>query len=109
VKMEAHARLLGVPQLQFAHASFEPPLNKATALLYYLAYKGEWCSRDELLYLFYPDVPESTGRTNLRQRLSTLRRLPYSEGLIVETGRLRWPIDTDVQAFKRQSMSASAC
>jgi hypothetical protein len=38
--MEVYGRLLGVPRLRLAHTGFEPPLTKATTLLYYLAYRG---------------------------------------------------------------------
>ena len=99
--MEAFARLLGAPQLRHANGSYDPPPTKATILLYYLAYKGEWCSRNELLYLFYPDTAEEAARSSLRQLLTSIRRLPYSEGLEIEATRLRWQIATDVQAFKQ--------
>jgi predicted ATPase/DNA-binding SARP family transcriptional activator len=99
--MEAFARLLGAPRLELAQVSYDPPPTKATLLLYYLAYKGEWCSRDELLYLFYPDTAEAAARSNLRQLLTSIRRLPYSEGLETQATRLRWVIATDVGAFKR--------
>jgi predicted ATPase/DNA-binding SARP family transcriptional activator len=99
--MEAFARLLGVPQLIHADGGYDPPPTKATTLLYYLAYKGEWCGRDELLYLFYPDTAEDAARINLRQLLTSIRRLPYSKGLEIEATRLRWRVATDVQAFKQ--------
>ncbi len=85
--MEVYARLLGAPQLKLANSSYDAPPTKATILLYYLAYKGEWCSRDELLYLFYPDTAEEAARSSLRQLLTSIRRLPYSEGLEIEAAR----------------------
>lgn len=99
--MEVYARLLGTPQLRLAHTSYDPPSTKATTLLYYLAYKGEWCSRDELLYLFYPHTAEEAARSSLRQLLTSIRRSPYSVGLETQATRLRWAVATDVQAFKR--------
>jgi DNA-binding SARP family transcriptional activator/tetratricopeptide (TPR) repeat protein len=53
------------------------------------------------LYLFYPDSPEKPARDNLRQLLTSLRRLPYTQGLDIEETRLRWPTETDVVNFKR--------
>jgi predicted ATPase/DNA-binding SARP family transcriptional activator/Tfp pilus assembly protein PilF len=96
-----YARLLGPPHLRFDGDWIEPPRGKATALLLYLAYEGGWCSRDELLLLFYPDAAEDAARTNLRQLLHSARRLPHAQGLEVEGTRLRWPIDTDVQGFEQ--------
>lgn len=101
VSMEAHIRLLGSPRFRFGDAVFEPPPTKATALLCYLALKGGWCSRDELLYVFYADTPESAARRNLRQILTTVRRLPYSHGLESEHSRVRWPVAVDVHEFQR--------
>lgn len=97
--MEAYARLLGTPRFRVGGATYEPPPTKATAVLCYLAYKGEWCSRDELLYVFYPDVPESAARRNLRQILSSLRRAPFSQGLHSDPHRVRMTVPTDVKEF----------
>lgn len=99
--MEAQARLLGPPEVRVGDKSFEPPPGKTSALLYYLAYKGEWVGRDELVYLFWPEADESTARKNLRQLLSTLRRLPYTQELEVEDTRLRWRVLSDVSALKQ--------
>ena len=101
VSMEAQIRLLGSPRFHLGDAVYEPPPTKATALLCYLALKGGWCSRDELLYVFYADTPESAARRNLRQILTTVRRLPYSHDLESEHSRVRWPSDVDVHAFER--------
>lgn len=99
--MEAYAQLLGTPRIRLAGTTHVPPLTKANVLLFYLAYKGAWCSRDDLLFLFYADTPEAVARNNLRQRLTAVRRLPYNDGLEIDPTRLRWPISTDVQRFKK--------
>jgi DNA-binding SARP family transcriptional activator len=101
MKMTNYARLLGVPKLRVGEIWHDPPLTKASALLFYLAYKGEWVSRDELLYLFYPDSPETPARSSMRQLLTTVRRLPYSEGLETQDTRLLWHIETDIEHFKK--------
>ena len=100
-KMTNYARLLGVTQVQVGEIWYNLPLTKATALLVYLAYQGKWVTRDELLYVFYPDSAEKPARSSLRQLLTTLRRLPYSEGLEIEASRLRWQVETDVENFKK--------
>ncbi len=99
--MTSYARLLGVPQFRLGETWHDPPFNKARALLFYLVYKQDWINRDELLYLFYPDSAEQPARANLRQLLTSLRRLPYSGGLETEDTRLCWQIETDVASFNK--------
>ena len=99
--MTSYARLLGAPQFRVRETWHAPLLGKQGALLCYLACQGEWVSRDELLYVFYPDSPEKPARTNLRQLLTLTRRLPHSEGLDIEENRLRWRGESDVTSFKR--------
>ncbi len=99
--MGVYVQLLGVPQFRRGETWYDPPVNKPTALLFYLACRGEWVSRDELLYVFYTDAAEKPARTNLRQLLTLTRRLPYNEGLETQDTRLRWPIETDVASFKK--------
>jgi DNA-binding SARP family transcriptional activator len=98
--MRAYGQLLGMPHLHVGETWYDFPLTKASALLVYLACRGDWVSRDELLYLFYPDSPEVPARSSLRQLLTSVRRLPYSEGLESEDTRLRWQVETDIAAFK---------
>ncbi|MFA5551339.1 MAG: BTAD domain-containing putative transcriptional regulator [Trueperaceae bacterium] len=52
-----------------------------------------------MLYVFYPDVPESAARRNLRQILSSLRRAPFSQGLHSDPQRVRMTVPTDVKEF----------
>jgi DNA-binding SARP family transcriptional activator len=99
--MESYGRLLGAPRVRVAETWHDLPQTKASALLVYLAYAGGWVSRDELLYVFYPDTPEAPARGSFRQLLSAVRKLPYSEGLETEETRLRWHLDTDVSQFKQ--------
>lgn len=40
------------------------------------------------------------ARANLRQLLRNLRRAPYLTGLEIADARLRWPVSTDVAAFR---------
>ena len=98
--MTLYLKLLGPAQLNLGKEWVELPPGKTSALLYYLACKHDWVRRDELVYLLWPDSPESAARKNLRQLLSTIRRLPYAEGLEIEENRLRWNVTTDVQQFR---------
>ena len=103
--MALHVKLFGVPAIRYGHDQLEPPAGKTSALLYYLAYQGTWVGRDELVYLLWPDSLEERARQNLRQLLSSARKLPYTQDLESEATRLRWQVTTDVHAF-RQALTA---
>ena len=98
--MALYVNLLGTPAIAHKGDRLEPPHGKLTALLYYLAYQGGWVSRDDLVYLFYPDTLEHKAKQNLRALLTTLRRLDYAAGLEIAPTRLRWDVRTDLQAFR---------
>src|SRR5512138_1373905 len=50
------------------------PYDKVRALLFYLAVQSDCAhSREELIGLLWPDLPEEAARTNLRQALASLR------------------------------------
>jgi DNA-binding SARP family transcriptional activator len=69
-------------------------------LLFYLAYRGEWMSREELAFFFRPDADEATARHYVRKMLSGSRQMGWVQGLEVEPKRLRWNVDTDVFRFR---------
>lgn len=99
--MAAYAKLLGRAALQYRDEWHEPAAGKTSALLYYLAYQASWVTRDRLTYLFWPNSSEEKARQNLRRLLTSIRTLPYTEALESEFTRIRWPVDTDVHAFKQ--------
>jgi predicted ATPase/DNA-binding SARP family transcriptional activator len=68
-------------------------------LLLYLAYRGDWVSREHLAALLYPDEDEPTARHRLRLLLSRIRGLAWARELEAEPHRLRFRVATDVQAF----------
>lgn len=74
--------------------------HKPVLLLVYLACRGDWVSRDELTGLFWPDSDETGARHNLRSLLHRARRLPWANGLEVETDWLRWQVSSDLSDFK---------
>ena len=99
--MAVSLRLLGRPAVHHRDDWVEPPFNKGWALLLYLAFRGGWVDRDELVYLFWPDSQESRARGNLRKLLSrSLRDNPFTEDLEIESGRLRWRVDSDLTDFR---------
>ena len=76
MEQELRVRVLGGVELAVSgHPLVELASAKATALLVYLAVTGSGHSRAALAGLLWSDLPEATGRTNLRLALSKLRRV----------------------------------
>lgn len=98
-------RLLGAPQIYWRGEALTLPRRQARALLYYLADADAPVSRDRLLYLFWPDEPESVARRNLIRLVSYLRKeLPNPEILSVSRESLQLNpelIWIDIERFLR--------
>ncbi|WP_297854598.1 tetratricopeptide repeat protein [Meiothermus sp.] len=92
--------LLGSPYAELEGQRYELASQKPLYLLVYLAYRGDWVSREHLAALLYPDEDEPTARHRLRLLLSRIRELPWAKPLEAEPQRLRFLVDTDVQAFR---------
>ncbi|MDQ3460496.1 MAG: hypothetical protein M3498_14535 [Deinococcota bacterium] len=93
-------QLLGPPRVSAQGRWCDVPLTKPSLLLFYLAYCGDWVSREELAFFFRPDADEATGRHYVRKLLSGAKGLPWVQGLEVEPKRLRWRVDTDVARLR---------
>jgi DNA-binding SARP family transcriptional activator len=96
ISLNVSVRLLGPPVIVLGEKVHHPESSLATAALYYLAYRGEWVARDELLTLFWPEADAARARASLRQLIAALRASPLAAGLEVERQRLRWPVPTDL-------------
>jgi DNA-binding SARP family transcriptional activator/tetratricopeptide (TPR) repeat protein len=94
-------QLLGRARLNLGDETVEFLPNKRFQLLAYLAYQGDWVSRDKLVFLFWPDEPNHTARQNLRQLLKHIRNFTWLMGLESDESRLRWLVNTDVAAFRK--------
>ncbi len=94
--MNATVRLLGRASIWVGDLAWEPPADRRSALLYYLAHAAGWVPREDLLYLFWADSEEQKGRANLRQLLVAVRAMPCAVDLEVERTRVRWPVATDL-------------
>jgi DNA-binding SARP family transcriptional activator len=96
-----YVQLLGAARIRVGlkWIAFAP--DKRHQLLAYLAYSGDWVSREKLAYLFWADSANAKAQQNLRGLLHRVRSLPWLCGLEVEAQRLRWPVETDVKLFKR--------
>ena len=76
-------------------------IRRPSALLLYLAYRREWLSRDELRYLFNPDVIDSVAKRKLRIQIYRAKQVPWGKRLEVNDGQLRFLIDSDVADFDK--------
>lgn len=92
--------LLGVPSTQLNSNKVPVSLSRPFFLLVYLACKGEWVNRAELTFFLRPDVDKDTAQQYVRKLVSNARKIPWVTGFEVETERLRWQIDTDVEQFR---------
>ena len=92
-------QLLHSPHILFEGKKLYPPKGKTSALLYYLAYTSGWVKREDILYLFWPDLEDSKARANLRQLIRSLKKLPYCNDLEITDSRLQWDVTTDVESF----------
>jgi predicted ATPase/DNA-binding SARP family transcriptional activator len=97
---ETALRLLGGPTLVVGDASLVFSADKRHALLAYLAWRGDWVSRDRLADLFWTQATTSVAKQNLRRLLGRVRALPWLHGLEVERNRLRWLVPTDLERFR---------
>ena len=88
--------LFGEPRFQNTVITLE----RVTYLLALLICKQTWLTRNELVLLFWGDVPEDVGRKRLRQLLYRTRGFEYASGLKIEATRVRFDGQSDVQAFK---------
>lgn len=81
--------LLGPPRVAWAGDPLKIPRRQVRALLYHLAARLEPIPREQLCFLFWPDVPESKARRSLSVLLSHLRRvLPTPDALLTSGDRV---------------------
>ncbi len=98
--------LLGRPRAHTSHGVVDFVADQRFQLLSYLAYVGDWVTRERASFLFWPDVPSESARTNLRQLLMRVRQLEWLSGLEVDRHRLRWRVYTDVAGLKEAARSS---
>lgn len=89
-----------MPQAFYENSWHDITLNKAYLLSIYLIYKVSWVSRDEILGLFYPEIPEGKARVNLRALLKRIRKMSLCESLESKGNCLRLLINSDAKAFQ---------
>ncbi|MEM7736707.1 MAG: bacterial transcriptional activator domain-containing protein [Deinococcota bacterium] len=57
-------------------------------------------TREELAFFFRPESDEATARSYVRKLLNSAKRMPWAQGLEIESERLRWQVDCDVAQFQ---------
>ena len=73
---QLHLQFLGSPQIIKAGVPVTGFITrKAQALFIYLAVTARPHTREALAGIFWPDMPETDAKTNLRKALSNLRKL----------------------------------
>lgn len=75
------------------------PDTLGSVLSAFLAIRGDWASRAELIGLLWPHADEAAARKLLRWHLHKARRTAYGAGIESEGDRVRWRGGCDVQAF----------
>lgn len=75
-----HIELLGPPLMSWQGRPFTLLRRQARAVLYYLAHDLQPAAREQLLFLLWPDVPQTEARRNLTRLLSYIQKaLPHAE------------------------------
>ncbi len=94
-------RLFGVPAIQLENGVWQDILStKPALLLLYLAFSGDWVTREALASIFQPIGSDESVRRYLRVILNRTKDLPLAPFLEVEATRLRLRIKSDVQQFE---------
>jgi DNA-binding SARP family transcriptional activator len=75
--------LLGPPQIEWQGQPLPIPRRQARALLFRLAAEPKPLAREQLCFLFWPDIGEAAARCNLNRLISLLRRTIPARGLLV--------------------------
>jgi DNA-binding SARP family transcriptional activator len=77
------------------------PADRRGCLLAFLGFDGGWVDRDRVALLFWPEADEVTAKRNLRQLLLRVRQLDLAVPVESTAAALRWPVGSDVAAFRR--------
>lgn len=102
---EGRLHLFGAPVWATAEGGRrDVPDNLPGYLVAYLAYRGDWVSREALAGLFWPERAEDEAQHNLRANLHRARSLlagwGRGEALQAERRRVRVDLPSDVAAYR---------
>ncbi len=91
-------RLFGRPELREEGRTSYLGATQLHRFLAYLAVRAGWVSRDEVIFLFWPDRVDAVGRRNLRKLLHRARH--QVDGVVADGDRFRWQVASDLDAWR---------
>jgi DNA-binding SARP family transcriptional activator len=94
-----YVQLFGVPKAKVKEKWYTFQCDKRHQLLAYLAYRGDWVSREHLAYLFYPDTPSDQARHSLRSLYSRMQSLEWLTLPEANGQQMCWQVETDTAQF----------
>ncbi len=101
-------RLWGVPEWQGEGQTLVFSAERRCQLLLVLAlHGGAWVERDRLAALLWPERRMADARRNLRKVVHDAHAMAGLPALDAQAHALRWPVPTDVQAFRAQREQAA--
>ena len=92
--------LFGTPKWLDGATAVSLPVDKPASLLYHLAQRGDWVTRNELAFLYRPDADADLALANVRKLLHRAREHPWAVGLEVERFRVRFAVESDTGLFR---------
>lgn len=97
--MALQLKMLGKPQIKLEGVWQRLAPDRRTQFLTYLAYSGDWVSRDKLADLFWTNAAPQAARRNLRKIIFKVRELDWVIGFEADEQGARWNVDTDLSGF----------
>ncbi len=105
--MVTYVQLLGAAKAHLDSENIPFLADKRYLLLAYLAYKGDWVSREQLAYLFWPETSTQAARKNFRHLLQRTRALDFAE-IESDGQQVRWLANTDLEQFHNNLAEGNA-
>ena len=99
--MNVRVHVLGDATVAAGPDVVRPPVDRRSALLWFLVVTGEAVTRERLGTLLWPEATTADARRNLRTLLMRARRLPYARDLQSDGDHVRWDVPSDLAAFRR--------
>lgn len=84
-EMALHISVLGTPEVRWQTKPLLIPRRQTRALLYYLAARLQPLSRQQLCFIFWPDVGEAVARRNFSRLLNHLRQILPDPDILIAT------------------------